>query len=231
MQITGTAHMNALIPEAWAAFHDPGVLSRTIPGLQSLEQTGEDAYKATVKAGVASIKGTYVGNVALTEQVLNESFLLKASGEGGPGTISADVRVRLSPGEQGGTDIVWGADASVGGPIGGVGQRMLQGVARKMATQFFADIDADIARGGAEEGAASEQGAGPDVSSSSPQPGVESPTASVSGPAQRTVGRTFTAPAAAAPVSSSATSLLAAAALGAVVALLGVLVGQRSGRR
>ena len=50
MQIIGTAHMNAPIPVAWDAFHDPGVLTRTIPGLQSLEETDEDAYKATVSA-------------------------------------------------------------------------------------------------------------------------------------------------------------------------------------
>jgi len=36
MQITGTAHMDAPVDVAWQAFHDPGVLSRTIPGLQSL---------------------------------------------------------------------------------------------------------------------------------------------------------------------------------------------------
>ena len=33
----------------------------------------------------------------------------------------------------------------MGGAIGGVGQRMLMGVAKKMATQFFAAVDADIA--------------------------------------------------------------------------------------
>ena len=223
MQIIGTAHMNAPIPVAWDAFHDPGVLTRTIPGLQSLEETGQDAYKATVSAGVAAIKGTYTGNVAITEQVKHESFLLKASGQGGPGTISADVRVRLSEAEDGGTDIAWAADASVGGPIGGVGQRMLQGVARKMATQFFAAIDADIASGG--------QGTpGPAEVSGDGAQGADSSAGSAQAPAAAgatSSPRTFAAPAPTSAGTPSLIGLLAAAALGAVVALLGVLVGQR----
>ena len=221
MQIIGTAHMNAPIPVAWDAFHDPGVLTRTIPGLQSLEETGQDAYKATVSAGVAAIKGTYTGNVAITEQVKHESFLLKASGQGGPGTISADVRVRLSEAEDGGTDIAWAADASVGGPIGGVGQRMLQGVARKMATQFFAAIDADIASGG--------QGTpGPAEVSGDGAQGADCATDGSPATAGATSSpRTFAAPAPTSAGTPSLIGLLAAAALGAVVALLGVLVGQR----
>ena len=221
MQIIGTAHMNAPIPVAWDAFHDPGVLTRTIPGLQSLEETGQDAYKATVSAGVAAIKGTYTGNVAITEQVKHESFLLKASGQGGPGTISADVRVRLSEAEDGGTDIAWAADASVGGPIGGVGQRMLQGVARKMATQFFAAIDADIASGG--------QGTpGPAEVSGDGAQGADSATDGSPATAGATSSpRTFAAPAPTSAGTPSLIGLLAAAALGAVVALLGVLIGQR----
>ena len=215
MQIIGTAHMNAPIPVAWDAFHDPGVLTRTIPGLQSLEETGTDAYKATVKAGVASIKGTYVGNVAITEQVEHESFLLKASGQGGPGTISADIRVRLAESGDGGTDIAWAADASVGGAIGGVGQRMLQGVARKMATQFFAAIDADIATGGAvpadtatvgDEGVTPLGGAVPDAK---PSAAAEQPIHRASAPA----------------LATSPANLLTAAVVGAVIALAGVLVG------
>lgn len=222
MQITGTAHMNAPIPEAWAAFHDPGVLSRTIPGLQSLEQTGEDAYKASVSAGVASIKGTYIGNVALTEQVEHESFLLKASGQGGPGTISADVRVRLTEADDGGSDITWGADASVGGAIGGVGQRMLQGVARKMATQFFAAIDEDIATGGKGAPQAAEQG-----------PDQAEQTADPQGPSsQAATGQVWHKPAAAAaPAAASPRDLALGAVLGAVIALAGVAIGVAAGRR
>ena len=145
MKISGTAVLNAPVDQVWAAFNDPAVLTRTIPGCQELREVGPDAYKMTVTAGVASIKGTYEGNVVLTEQNPPGSFVLKAAGAGAPGTVGADVRISLLDSPTGGTDLTYDADAVVGGVIGGVGQRMLTGVAKKMAGQFFAAVDADIA--------------------------------------------------------------------------------------
>ena len=145
MKISGTAVLNAPIDQVWAAFNDPAVLARTIPGCQELREVGPDAYGMTVTAGVASIKGTYEGAVTLTEQNPPGSFVLKAAGAGAPGTLSADVTFGLRESGTGGTDLTYDADAVVGGVIGGVGQRMLTGVAKKMAGQFFAAVDADIA--------------------------------------------------------------------------------------
>ena len=145
MKISGTAVLNAPVDQVWAAFNDPAVLARTLPGCQVLRQVGPDAYKMTVTAGVASIKGTYEGDLAVTEQNPPGSFVLRAAGVGAPGTVSAAVKVSLQESATGGTDLSYDADAVVGGVIGGVGQRMLTGVARKMAGQFFAAVDADIA--------------------------------------------------------------------------------------
>jgi carbon monoxide dehydrogenase subunit G len=145
MKISGTAVLNAPVDQVWAAFNDPAVLARTIPGCQELREVGPDAYRMTVSAGVASIKGIYEGNVSLTEQNPPGFFVLKAAGAGAPGTVGADVKIRLLDSATGGTDLTYDADAVVGGVIGGVGQRMLTGVAKKMAGQFFAAVDADIA--------------------------------------------------------------------------------------
>lgn len=145
MKISGTAVLNAPVNQVWAAFNDPAVLARTIPGCRELREVAPDAYTMTVTAGVASIKGTYEGNVTLTEQNPPSSFVLRAAGAGAPGTVGADVRISLLDSATGGTDLSYDADAVVGGVIGGVGQRMLTGVAKKMAGQFFAAVDADIA--------------------------------------------------------------------------------------
>ncbi|MGL5819191.1 MAG: SRPBCC family protein [Phycicoccus sp.] len=144
MKIIGTASLAAPVDEVWRAILDPAVLARTLPGCESLSVVGDDRYAITVTAGVAAIKGTYTGEVALCDQVAPESLTLRASGAGAPGTVEADVRVRFSPGGSGGTDVSYEADASVGGAVGGVGQRMLAGVTRKMAGQFFAALDADL---------------------------------------------------------------------------------------
>jgi hypothetical protein len=93
-----------------------------------------------VTAGVASIKGVYQGEVALSEPDAPQRFVLRARGQGAPGTVDAVVEVRLSEVE-GGTRVDYDAEAVVGGMIGGVGQRMLSSVAKKTAQDFFAAVE------------------------------------------------------------------------------------------
>ena len=122
------------------------MLVRTIPGCERLEATGENAYAMTVTAGVASIKGTYAGSCELRDLVEHESLVMKLDGAGAPGTIGATVNVRFTP-EGSTTRVSYDADAVVGGMIGGVGQRMLTSVSRRMAGEFFGNVDAAIAGG------------------------------------------------------------------------------------
>jgi uncharacterized protein len=145
VKINGTATLNAPRDRVWAALNDPAVLVRTIPGCEKLESVGEDRYAVTVTAGVASIKGSYLGDVALTDPVPHSAFTLKASGAGAPGTVDADVRVTLDDSGDGRTLLTYAADAVVGGAVGGVGQRVLAGVAKKTAREFFGNVEAFLA--------------------------------------------------------------------------------------
>jgi carbon monoxide dehydrogenase subunit G len=141
MKLSGQATLRGPVDRVYEALNDPAVLVRTIPGCERLDRVGPDAYRMTVTAGVASIKGTYVGDVRLTDQDAPRGFTMHAAGSGAPGTIAADVVVRLSAGEDGTTLLAYDADAVVGGMIGGVGQRMLTGVMKKTAGEFFAAVD------------------------------------------------------------------------------------------
>ncbi|HET7690741.1 MAG TPA: carbon monoxide dehydrogenase subunit G [Nocardioidaceae bacterium] len=143
MRISGEATINAPVEEVWNALLDPSVLVRTIPGCERLETTGENAYAMTVTAGVAAIKGTYAGTCELRDLHLHESLVLKAQGAGAPGTIGADVQVRFA-GDGGTTTLTYDADAIVGGMIGGVGQRMLTSVSKRMAGEFFGNVEKAI---------------------------------------------------------------------------------------
>jgi carbon monoxide dehydrogenase subunit G len=205
MKVAGEAVLHAPIDKVWAALNDPAVLVRTIPGCERLEATGPDAYAMTVTAGVASIKGTYAGNVALSDQQQPNSFIMKASGAGGPGTVSADVKVALAE-VDGNTRLTYDADAIVGGVIGGVGQRMLTGVAKKMAGEFFGNVD-DVLTGNEKPAIA--------AALANDQPGV------------------FVAPQRPSALGSLGgdNNFVRGAIVGAAIALLGVLVGARTGRR
>ncbi|MEU5879564.1 carbon monoxide dehydrogenase subunit G [Spirillospora sp. NPDC047279] len=140
MKVTGSATIAASLPRVWDALQDPSVLALTIPGCESLEALGDDRYRMTVHAGVASIKGVYVGEVALTDPDPQRSFVLRAKGQGAPGTVDATVQVRLAD-DGGSTRVEYDADAVVGGMVGGVGQRMLAGVAKKTAGEFFESVE------------------------------------------------------------------------------------------
>jgi carbon monoxide dehydrogenase subunit G len=142
MKVSGDATLHAPRDKVWEALNDPAVLVQTIPGCQRMETIGVDAYQMTLAAGVASIKGVYQGEVRLTDQAEPDSFTLKAAGAGAPGTVSADVKVTLAAGPADTTVLTYDADAIVGGMIGGVGQRMLAGVAKKTAGEFFGNVDA-----------------------------------------------------------------------------------------
>ncbi|MBN6054383.1 carbon monoxide dehydrogenase subunit G, partial [Nonomuraea sp. RK-328] len=227
----------------WAALRDPAVLVRTIPGCERLEESGPDTYRMTVNAGVASVRGVYQGEVALADPLAPESFVLRARGQGAPGTVDATVQVRLSVVDEG-TRVDYDADAVVGGMIGGVGQRMLGSVARRTAGEFFSAVDR-LLRGpaepsvaepsvpepaGAGPGAAGVEAGGPGggLAVAAPATAVREWPAVYERPVEERAAGTHT------HTQTRPWVMLASFGTGAGVALTGVAVGwllARSGRR
>src|SRR5881396_2789863 len=136
MKLEGSYEVKAPCEKVWNAFLDPTTLQKAIPGCEKLELIGPDEYKATLKIGVAAVKGTFEGKVRLLDKKPPESYRLSAEGSGGPGFVRADTLITLTEIE-GGTNVAYSADVQVGGLIAGVGQRMLGGVSKMMADQFF----------------------------------------------------------------------------------------------
>jgi carbon monoxide dehydrogenase subunit G len=228
MKISGSSTLEAPVDKVWEAMLDPAVLARCLPGCESLAVIGEDRYAMSITAGVAAIKGTYAGEVSLSDKQVPSSLTMKASGAGAPGTIEADVKVRLSPSAGGGTDLTYDADASVGGAIGGVGQRMLAGVTKKMAGQFFTALDRDIA--GLPSAAGELVGAGVGRGASI---GVGAVVADGAAPASGAVfpGRAASANANASLSLDNGAGFAVGVLVGGLLALAGVALGARIGRR
>lgn len=211
MKISGQNTLQAPVEKAWDALLDPAVLVRTIPGCERLEATGENAYAMTVTAGVASIKGTYAGSCVLTDLKPHESLVMKLDGAGAPGTIGATVDVRFADPGDGTTTIDYEADAVVGGMIGGVGQRMLTSVSKRMAAEFFGNVDQALA------------GAPPAAAGPAETTGAETAGAPAA-------GQVFTAPAKTGG-GLGGQDFLAGVAVGAGLVALGVVLGGVLGRR
>jgi carbon monoxide dehydrogenase subunit G len=142
MKIEGTHELGAKRERVYQALVDPAVLKRCIPGCERLEQTGENAYAATLRTGVGSIKGVFTGSVRLEEMRAPEHFRMVVEGKGQPGFLKGTGDIELE--ERGGATLVkYSGDIQVGGTIASVGQRMIQGAARMMASQFFTAIEAE----------------------------------------------------------------------------------------
>src|SRR5881409_4115059 len=136
MKLEGSYEVKAPREKVWNAFLDPATLQKAIPGCDKLELIGPDEYKATLKIGVGAVKGTFEGKVRLSDKKPPDSYRLAAEGSGGPGFVKADTVITFTE-TDGGTRVSYSADVQVGGLIAGVGQRMIGGVSKMMADQFF----------------------------------------------------------------------------------------------
>ena len=217
MNLDGSAVLHASPDRVWEVITDPAVLARTIPGCESLEQVGQDEYRMNVTVGVGAIRGTYAGEVRLSDQQRPTSYVMHASGAGGPGNVRATVTINLEA-DGDGTALTYSADAVVGGPVAGVGQRMISGVAKRMAGQFFKAIDDELTGVVVPIAAAPSAAAAGEAAVAAPSAGAP---------------QVFTGRAAAdvTPLRGDTQTLLLGAGAGAVLTLLGVLVGYRLGRR
>jgi uncharacterized protein len=223
VNLDGSAVLSASPEQVWSVITDPAVLARTIPGCETLEQVGDDEYKMNVSVGVGAIRGTYAGEVKLSDKQHPTSYVMHASGAGAPGNARAQVTINLEPADGGKTNLTYSADAVIGGPVAGVGQRMITGVAKRMAGQFFTAIDAELTGTAAPVAAAAPSAAAVSSTSDASLVAAGAPVAAPS--------RTFAGKAGEhVRTSGDVRSLLMGAVGGALLTLIGVLVGHRLGR-
>ncbi len=137
MELNGSQVINASREEVWNALNDPEVLAASIPGCQSLEKTSDTEFNAVVKAKVGPVKATFKGEVQLSDMVAPESYLLSGEGKGGAaGFAKGSARVALTEAEDG-TELTYEVTAKVGGKLAQLGARLVDGVSKKLAGEFF----------------------------------------------------------------------------------------------
>jgi carbon monoxide dehydrogenase subunit G len=142
MKIEGTNQLQAARERVYECLTDPQVLQRCIPGCERLEKTAENTYSATIRTGVGTIKGVFTGNVRLEDMRPPEHYRIVVDGKGTPGFLKGSGDLDLEA--QGETTIIkYTGDLQVGGTIASVGQRMIQGTAKMMASQFFLALEAE----------------------------------------------------------------------------------------
>ena len=148
MRLEGTYTFNAPRDAVYKVLLDPAALKACMPGCERLEATSPDVFEATMKIGVASVKGTFTGKVEMKEKTPPAAFTMMVEGSGTVGFMKGEGKVELlDKGSK--TEVKYAGDAQVGGLIAGVGQRMIGGVAKMMVGQFFKAMEDQIGKGGA----------------------------------------------------------------------------------
>jgi len=149
MKLEGSHQLNAPRERVYQCLIDPDVLERCIPRCEGLEKIGENSYAATIRTGVGSIKGVFNGNVRLEDMRPPEHYRIVVDGKGAPGFLKGSGDFALEG--QGDTTLIkFSGELQVGGTIASVGQRMIQGAAKMMATQFFTALAAEAKTGAGE---------------------------------------------------------------------------------
>jgi Uncharacterized conserved protein len=143
LKIEGSYTFNAPREKVWRVLLDPKIMAQCMPGCEKMSEIAPDQYEATMKVGVASVKGTYKGKVSIREKQAPCHYVLSGEGSGGPGFMQGDVSIDLEE-IHGQTVLKYSTDAKVGGLIASIGQRMLNGVAKMMLDQFFKKIESFI---------------------------------------------------------------------------------------
>ena len=159
MEMTGEFRIPAPRERVWEALNDPEVLKGCIPGCQTIEKLSDTEFAAKVVASVGPVRATFNGKVLLSDLDPPKGYTISGEGSGGvAGFARGSAKVDLDD-DAGMTVLHYAVQAHVGGKLAQIGSRLIEGVSRKMADEFFACFLFQARRASAREAAA---GAGAD---------------------------------------------------------------------
>lgn len=147
MEMSGEYKINASRQQVWDALNDPEILKQSIPGCEEIEQSSPTQMAAKVTAKVGPVKAKFAGEVELSDLDPPNSYRISGEGKGGAaGFAKGGANVVLE--EDGdGTILKYEVDAQVGGKLAQLGARLIDGTAKKMASQFFENFAAVVEDG------------------------------------------------------------------------------------
>jgi carbon monoxide dehydrogenase subunit G len=137
MEMKGSRVVPTDVDATWLALNDPNVLRACIPGCETIERTSDTEYQVTMTARVGPVNAKFRGRLSLADLVPPQSYMLRFEGQGGAaGFANGTARVALAPAEAG-TRVDYAVSAQVGGKLAQIGSRLIDGVAAKLADDFF----------------------------------------------------------------------------------------------
>jgi hypothetical protein len=154
MDMTGEYRIEAPRDKVWAALNDPEVLKQAIPGCQEIDKLSATEMTAKVIAKVGPVKANFTGQVTLSDLDPPNSYRISGEGKGGAaGFAKGGANVKLEPAGNA-TILKYEVNATVGGKLAQLGARLIDGTAKKMANEFFAEFARVVEAGEAAPAAA-----------------------------------------------------------------------------
>lgn len=146
MDMTGEYKIAAPRERVWAALNDPDILRQAIPGCEELNKLSDTELEGAARAKIGPVSARFKGKVTLSELNAPESYVLTGEGSGGAaGFAKGEAKVVLTA-DGDTTTLRYTVKATIGGKLAQLGQRLIDGAAKKMADEFF-DKFADLAGG------------------------------------------------------------------------------------
>ncbi len=144
MHMSDQREIAAPMSDVWAALLSAESLLVCVPGAKEVTGNAEDGFEAIVVQKVGPVKATFKGKVVLSNLVEGVSLTLTGEGKGGAAGFAkgaADVRLAANGA---GTLLSYEVDAKVGGKMAQLGSRLIDGFAKKMADQFFTNLQESL---------------------------------------------------------------------------------------
>jgi carbon monoxide dehydrogenase subunit G len=138
MTMVGEQLLAAPREKVWAALNDVAVLKQCIPGCESLEKLSDTEFQAIATNKIGPVKARFKGKVKLSDLDPPNGYKISGEGDGGiAGFAKGGATVTLTD-KDGGTLLSYTVEAQIGGKLAQLGQRLINGVAKKLADDFFA---------------------------------------------------------------------------------------------
>ncbi len=147
MTMTGEVQLPAAQDVVWAKLNDAEVLKACIPGCETLDKLSDTEFQAVATNKVGPVKARFKGKVKLTDLDPPNGYKISGEGDGGvAGFAKGGATVTLQP-KDGGTLLSYNVEAQIGGKLAQIGQRLVNGAAKKLADQFFAKFASAVGQG------------------------------------------------------------------------------------
>ncbi len=121
----------------WEKLNDAETLKSCIPGCEQLDKTSDTEFHATATVKIGPVKAKFKGRVTLSDLDPPNGYKISGQGDGGvAGFAKGGATVKLTP-QDGGTLLAYDVEAQIGGKLAQLGQRLINGAAKKVADEFF----------------------------------------------------------------------------------------------